>query len=195
MRELYLTELSLVNYHEDVGELSFFITLRFHDIDDQESYVSFRKVLRALVILKRAFPINFGKSWKNEFTVYSVNSRNSYLFLVKTTPHCECPYYMVKQNNTQKLCKHVPWVYLFVLEIPKESQLINQVALLQSEVLELTSTTPTVIPLRLFKTSLTSGTFAYKSNVSSSNMPSTSSENISSGNVPKMTNDEINGLF
>ena len=40
---------------------------------------------------------------RNEFTVYSVNSRNSYLALVTTTPHYECPYYMVKQN-TQQLC-------------------------------------------------------------------------------------------
>ena len=56
---------------------------------------------------------------------------------------------MVKQNNTQQLCKHILWVYLFVLEIPEESQLINQVAPLQSEVLELTSNAPIVIPVGL----------------------------------------------
>jgi hypothetical protein len=133
---------------------------------------------------------------KHEFMVYSVNSRNTYLVSVTTTPHCECPFYIIKQNNTQQICKHILWVYLFVLEIPEESKLINQVALLKSEVLELTSNAPAVIPPRLFRPSSTrSGSFAHNIHLSASNMPSTSTANISSGKVPKMTNDEINGLF
>ena len=75
-----------------------------------------------------------------------------------------CPYYMVKHNNTQQICKHILRVYLLVLKNPEESQLINQVALLQSEVLESTSNALAVIPPPplLFKTSSASETFAQK---------------------------------
>lgn len=64
---------------------------------------------------------------KNEFMVYSVDSRNTYLVSVATTPQCECPFLSLSKNNTQQICKHILWVYLFVLDIPEESRLINQV--------------------------------------------------------------------
>ena len=127
--------------------------------------------------------------------VYSVDSSNTYLVSVATTPQCECPFFIVKQKNTQQICKHILWVYLFVLDIPEKSHLINQVALLESEVLELTSNAPAVIPPRLFRQSSTSVTSKHNTNLSESNVPSTSKTKPSSGEVPKMTNDKIDGLF
>ncbi len=107
------------------------------------------------------------------------------------------PFFIVKQNNTQQICRHILWVYLFGLDIPEDSRLINQVALVDCEVLELTSNpSPAVISPRLFRqSSTTSGSFTHNTNLSDSDMPSTSTANVSSSKVPKMTNDEINGLF
>ena len=127
------------------------------------------------------------------FAYISVDSRNTYLVSVATTPQCEFDRaVIVQQNNTEQKCKHILWVYLFVLDIPEESRLINQVALLESEVLKLTCNAPAVIPPQLFRQSLTSATSKHNTNSSESNVPSTSKE-TPSGEVPKMTIDEIDG--
>lgn len=130
------------------------------------------------------FQLDSASLAEREFRVYSVNSRNTYLVSITNTPQCECPFFAVKQNNTQQVCKHILWVYLFVLGVPEESRLINQVALLESELLELFSNTPAIVPLKLFRKSS-----------SSSGMPSTSTPNTSTNKMPKMTDEEMNGLF
>ena len=103
-------------------------------------------------------------------------------------------------NNAQQICKHILWVYLFVLKVPEESRLINQVALVESEVVELFSNAPAIIPPRLFRKSSTSGVPSNSTpnthpSSSSSGTPSSCRTNSSSQKTQRMTVEEMNGLF
>ena len=65
----------------------------------------------------------------SHFEVQGSGGQRRYEVEVSEAPSCTCEDY--KKFNGKELCKHVIWVYLYVLEVDEKSPLINQIT--QSE--------------------------------------------------------------
>jgi hypothetical protein len=75
---------------------------------------------------------------------YAVSSSGKvYHVSVCQVPSCTCPF---KLNKPNEVCKHLIWVYLFVLGLQKESNLIQQVGLTKSELNKIFRNTPVSVP-------------------------------------------------
>ena len=73
-------------------------------------------------------------SSKTVFKVYSVNTGKLYDVEVKKSPLCSCDYFASNDRSRRQVCKHLIWVYLYVLQVPQSSDVIQQVALTDQEV-------------------------------------------------------------
>lgn len=65
------------------------------------------------------------------------DQREPYTVEVSTAPSCTCPDY--KKSTGKELCKHIIWVYLYVLHVEETSNLLQQVSLYADEVVEILS--------------------------------------------------------
>jgi hypothetical protein len=80
---------------------------------------------------------------ENERRYTISSSGKEYNVSVCQVPSCTCPF---KSNKPNELCKHLIWVYLFVLGIKEESNLIQQVGLTKSELNTIFRDAPVSIP-------------------------------------------------
>ena len=69
------------------------------------------------------------------FEVQGSDSQRRYEVEVFKAPSCTCEDY--KKFNEKELCKHVIWVYLYILKVDEESSLINQITLSEDSVRQL----------------------------------------------------------
>ena len=68
----------------------------------------------------------------SRFEVQGSDGQRRYEVEVSEAPSCTCEDY--KKFNGKELCKHVIWVYLYVLKVDEESPLINQITLSEDSV-------------------------------------------------------------
>jgi hypothetical protein len=71
---------------------------------------------------------------KTVFKVFSVNTGKLYNVEVKKSPSCSCEYFSSNDRSRRQVCKHLIWVYLYVLQVHESSEVIQQVALTDQEV-------------------------------------------------------------
>ena len=75
---------------------------------------------------------------------YAVSSSGKvYHVSVCQVPSCTCPF---KLNKPNEVCKHLIWVYLFVLGLQEESNLIQRVGLTKSELNKIFRDAPVSVP-------------------------------------------------
>ena len=75
---------------------------------------------------------------------YAISSSGKgYEVSVGQIPSCTCPF---KSKKPDQICKHLVWVYLYVLEIGEQSNLIQQVGLTKSEVNKMFKDAPVNVP-------------------------------------------------
>ena len=72
-------------------------------------------------------------SSKTVFKVYSVNSDKVYNVKVEKSPSCTY-YFGANDRNRRQVCKHLIWVYLYVLKVKESSDVIQQISLTDEEV-------------------------------------------------------------
>ena len=73
-------------------------------------------------------------SRKTVFKVYSINSGKVYDVKVDKSPSCTYYYFAANDRNRRQVCKHMIWVYLYVLKVPVSNDVIQQIALTDAEV-------------------------------------------------------------
>lgn len=66
------------------------------------------------------------------FEVQGSDGQRKYEVEVSAAPSCTCEDY--KKFNGKELCKHVIWVYLYILKVDDESPIINQITLSEDSV-------------------------------------------------------------
>ena len=71
------------------------------------------------------------------FLVHSVSSENTYEVRINKTPSCTCYYFTKKERSRKQVCKHMLWVYLFVLRVHENNDIMMQIALTDEELLQL----------------------------------------------------------
>lgn len=59
--------------------------------------------------------------------IQSFSSQNAYKVVISEAPSCTCEDY--KKFNGKELCKHIIWVYLYVLKVDEDNPSINQTTL------------------------------------------------------------------
>ena len=67
------------------------------------------------------------------FVVKNCNSGNKYSVTICDTVSCTCAYHEGKHGPAYQVCKHIIYVYLNILRIDEESNLIQQVLLTKPE--------------------------------------------------------------
>lgn len=79
------------------------------------------------------------------YKVYNSNASN-YHVTISCNPSCTCPDF---QKNAKELCKHLIWTTRFVLGVPEESNLLQQISLTHEEVTWIFNNAATEIPQNL----------------------------------------------
>jgi hypothetical protein len=69
------------------------------------------------------------------FEIVSSGGKNVYKVEISNTPTCTCEDY--KQFNGKELCKHIIWVYIYVLKVDENSQIIHQITLSEDSLQEI----------------------------------------------------------
>lgn len=85
---------------------------RFQKAKQDKGSIKLRKVLSQSDVSSR-------------FEVQGSDGQRKYEVEVSAAPSCTCEDY--KKFNGKELCKHVIWVYLYVLKVDDESPIINQI--------------------------------------------------------------------
>ena len=88
-------------------------------------------------------------SYKNsgEDITCTVKSMNDmYEVIISRSPSCSCPYFQTRAKNTTQICKHIIWVYIKVLNISHDNDLIQQTALKPEELRTIVEQAPKAIP-------------------------------------------------
>ena len=68
-----------------------------------------------------------------EFLVHSVKSDATHKVQIKNAPSCSCGYFTRKERSREQICKHIIWVYLSVIGLDEDNDIIMQVALTNRE--------------------------------------------------------------
>ena len=67
---------------------------------------------------------------KDELGIYCTvkGLEDTYSVTITNTPSCTCPYYVYKPNNVAQICKHLIWVYVKIIGLSVDDDVIQQVA-------------------------------------------------------------------
>ena len=71
------------------------------------------------------------------FYVYSLTSKQTYQVQIKRTPSCTCYHFIWKERSRAQVCKHLISLYLCVLGVSEDNDIIMQVSLTDRELVEL----------------------------------------------------------
>ena len=77
------------------------------------------------------------------YCIYN-SSALSYRVVMSCSPSCTCPDY--QKNGGKELCKHIIWTTMFVLGVPEDSHLMQQITLTRQELSTIFHNAPTRIP-------------------------------------------------
>lgn len=86
------------------------------------------------------------KKSAEDITCTIKNMSDMYEVIISRSPSCSCPYFKTRAKNTTQICKHIIWVYIKVLNISQDDDVIQQTALKPEELRTIIEQAPETIP-------------------------------------------------